>query len=288
MLESLAADLALRNVRFVGRVPSHEMGALYGDADLFVNWWTSTTLPLSILDAFAAGVPVVTTDAGGIPPRRPRRRDGIPRPRGDDAALADRLLRLLGDSDLASRTAANARAECLARYLAGGTPRMGSALPRARGKGYGVPRRGGSGSVDVGDLGQALLRRLGKLRGRSVAELRERAGQMLSAELEYRGLARTVGAVSPTSLVHRLNERLLGAATHDAAALRAHFAERTSPPFFAGVRDGSSARALDEPRWATERAHLIAAADRILEASTTCSATKGSRTDIRSTGTSTR
>lgn len=116
-LEALAAELALRDVSFVGRVPAGEMGALYDRADLFLNASNIDNMPLSLLDAFAAGVPVVTSDAGGIPYMVESEQTGIVVPMEDDAALAAAALRLLRDSALATRIADAARAECLARYV---------------------------------------------------------------------------------------------------------------------------------------------------------------------------
>jgi glycosyltransferase involved in cell wall biosynthesis len=116
-LESLAAELRLRNVSFVGRVPADQMGPLYNAADLFLNASNIDNMPLSILDAFAAGVPVVTTDAGGIPYMVDDGRTGLVVRREDDTALAGAALRLLRDETLAARIADAARAECLAHYV---------------------------------------------------------------------------------------------------------------------------------------------------------------------------
>jgi L-malate glycosyltransferase len=115
-LEAQAAALGLRGVSFVGRVPPSEMGALYDASDLFLNGSDIDNMPLSILDAFAAGTPVVTTDAGGIPYVVRDGATGFVVPRGDDAGLADRSLQLLHDPALAVRLADAARAECLAQY----------------------------------------------------------------------------------------------------------------------------------------------------------------------------
>jgi glycosyltransferase involved in cell wall biosynthesis len=115
-LEALAAELGLRNVSFVGRIPADEMGQLYQAADLFLNASNIDNMPLSILDAFAAGVPVVTTDAGGIPHMVDDGRTGLIVSREDDGALADAALRLLRDDALATRIGDAGRAECLAHY----------------------------------------------------------------------------------------------------------------------------------------------------------------------------
>ena len=116
MLESLARELSLAHVRFVGRVPADEMGALYDTADIFLNGSNIDNMPLSILDAFAAGVPVVTTDAGGIPYVVRDNENGFLVPRGDHEAMANTCLRLLGDDALALRVGDTARQECIDRY----------------------------------------------------------------------------------------------------------------------------------------------------------------------------
>ena len=59
-------DLKLRNVEFRGLVPPEKMSELYDQADIFLNSSNIDNMPGSILDAFAAGMPVVTTSAGGI------------------------------------------------------------------------------------------------------------------------------------------------------------------------------------------------------------------------------
>lgn len=115
-LDALSRELALKGVSFTGRVPVDRMAELYDGADLFLNGSDIDNMPLSILDAFAAGVPVVTTDAGGIPFLVHDGETGLLVPRGDDAALAEGALRLLEDDQLALRIADRARNECVRRY----------------------------------------------------------------------------------------------------------------------------------------------------------------------------
>jgi glycosyltransferase involved in cell wall biosynthesis len=116
-LEALAASLQLQRTTFVGRVPAEDMGSLYHKADLFINASNIDNMPLSLLDAFAAGVPVVTTDAGGIPYMVDNDRTGLVVPKEDDTALAAAALQLLRDDELAARIADAARAECIAHYI---------------------------------------------------------------------------------------------------------------------------------------------------------------------------
>ncbi|MFP5263032.1 MAG: glycosyltransferase family 4 protein [Blastocatellia bacterium] len=111
-LHAVAAGLGLRNVEFVGAVPPERMPALYDSADIYLNSSDVDNMPLSILEAFACGLPVVTTEAGGIPYIVTDFETGLLARRGDYRALAASVLRLLADNALASKLAGQAREEC--------------------------------------------------------------------------------------------------------------------------------------------------------------------------------
>lgn len=111
-LHAIASELELKNVEFVGAVPPEKMPAMYDSADIYVNSSEVDNMPLSILEAFACGLPVVTTDAGGIPYIVTDLETGLLVPRGDYRALAGSILRLLSEDALASKLAIQAHEEC--------------------------------------------------------------------------------------------------------------------------------------------------------------------------------
>lgn len=111
-LERLARELGLRYTEFVGRVAPARMPELYDNADVLLNAPNIDNMPHSILEAYSAGLPVVTTDAGGIPYIVEDGRTGLIVPRGDEGALARATLRLFVEPKLASELAAAAHAEC--------------------------------------------------------------------------------------------------------------------------------------------------------------------------------
>ena len=66
-LRRLARALACREITFEGRMTPEAMGDLLDRADIFVNASIVDNQPLSILEAFAAGTPVVSTGPGDVP-----------------------------------------------------------------------------------------------------------------------------------------------------------------------------------------------------------------------------
>jgi glycosyltransferase involved in cell wall biosynthesis len=103
-LERLAADLGIsERVVFAGRLDRAAMAALYRDADLVLNPSTVDNMPNSILEAYAAGVPVVSTDVGGIPYIARDRETALLVPPRDPRAMAEAAGEILDDPRLAGR-----------------------------------------------------------------------------------------------------------------------------------------------------------------------------------------
>lgn len=113
-----AADLGLeigRDVVLLGTVPDRELPAWYHAADAFVLPSVKEGWGLAVLEALAAGLPVVTSD---IPPFLEFLTDEVTAlvtPVGDATALAGRLRRVIGDAALRGRLSA-AGPELAGRY----------------------------------------------------------------------------------------------------------------------------------------------------------------------------
>jgi glycosyltransferase involved in cell wall biosynthesis len=111
----LVGDLKLSGVNFAGVAPHREMAEFYDRADIFINASSLDNMPVSILEAFASGTPVVSTAPEGIRHLVEHDRTGLLSEAGDAAALAGNVIRLLRDPALASRIIRNAHQEC-SRY----------------------------------------------------------------------------------------------------------------------------------------------------------------------------
>lgn len=113
-LETLAQQMGIASrVQFLGSVAYEGMPDLYRRAALHVMTSRSESLPMSVLEAAACGVPTVETAVGALA--------GTPvvaaaAPVGDDAALAEAIMRLLSDDAARRQAGLRARAAVEAGY----------------------------------------------------------------------------------------------------------------------------------------------------------------------------
>ena len=110
-VRKLVAELELSDVNFAGVASREEIGKYYDQADIFINASWLDNMPVSIIEAFAAGTPVVTTSPESIPYLVEHERTGLLSPVGDEKALAASVVRLLSEPGLAARLAQNAYQE---------------------------------------------------------------------------------------------------------------------------------------------------------------------------------
>ena len=110
-LERMAAELQLTNVTFAGRVERDQIAQYYDHAQILLNTSSIDNMPVSIIEAFAAGLPIVTTDAGGIPYLIKDRVNGHLVRVNDHTAVAERLLELVSNPDEISRLSRAGRCE---------------------------------------------------------------------------------------------------------------------------------------------------------------------------------
>ena len=75
---------------FAGRVPPEEIWRYYADADIYLQTPDIDNMPSSVLEAFASGCAVVSTDAGGVPAILTNGVHGLLVPCNDDEGAAER------------------------------------------------------------------------------------------------------------------------------------------------------------------------------------------------------
>jgi glycosyltransferase involved in cell wall biosynthesis len=105
-LEAQVAGLGIAEaVCFAGRIDNEQIAALYASADLMVNPSTVDNMPISILEAFASRVPVVSTDVGGVPFIAEHGRTALLVPARNPERMAEAMLEVLLDRGKARRMA---------------------------------------------------------------------------------------------------------------------------------------------------------------------------------------
>lgn len=113
-LRALAAALGITaRVRFLGTLPQSELAALLQAADVFAMPSTSETQSMALLQAMAAGLPVVAVNARALP-EYVTAEGGRLVPPGDPSALAAALRPLLENPALAAELGAGGRRSSLA------------------------------------------------------------------------------------------------------------------------------------------------------------------------------
>jgi phenylacetate-CoA ligase len=96
----------------VGAVPQTEIHRYYDDADIYVQTPAIDNMPNSVIEAFASGLPVVSTGIGGVPAILQDGVHGLLAADDDDAAIAAHVLTLLESPAYARSLAAAALATC--------------------------------------------------------------------------------------------------------------------------------------------------------------------------------
>jgi len=115
-LRALANELQLQRVTFAGRVAPDDIARFYAGSDIYVQTPNIDNMPGSVLEAFAAGLPAVSTRAGGVPVILTDGEHGLLAPLNDHEAIAAHVLRLLDHPDYA-RTLARAAHETCRAYV---------------------------------------------------------------------------------------------------------------------------------------------------------------------------
>jgi glycosyltransferase involved in cell wall biosynthesis len=114
-LHALTRSLKLTGVRFLGPVAPSDVPALHERADILMNSSLIDNQPLSILEAMASGLPVVSTDVGDVANMIEHGVSGTIVPQKDPAAMAAAVVFLLKYPD-AARAMASRAVERLGRY----------------------------------------------------------------------------------------------------------------------------------------------------------------------------
>ena len=102
-LGQFVSNEGISDVTFTGRVERDDIARYFDEHDIFLNTSSIDNMPVSILEAFAAGMPVVSTSAGGIPTMVTHGVTGCLVDLDDHEGAARCILELLADPEYAGR-----------------------------------------------------------------------------------------------------------------------------------------------------------------------------------------
>jgi glycosyltransferase involved in cell wall biosynthesis len=98
------------DVQFTGKLSKAEWAALSESFDIFINTTHFDNTPISVIEAMALGLPVVSTNVGGIPFLLEDRVSGLLVNDGDADAMVQAIKELIRQQGLAETLAQNAAA----------------------------------------------------------------------------------------------------------------------------------------------------------------------------------
>lgn len=95
------------NVEFTGKLTPEQIANLYSQVDIMVNPTTVDNMPNSVLEALAHGIPIVTTNVGGIPYMVVDNQTALLVDAKNSEMLAVKVEQLIADNELYERLVLN-------------------------------------------------------------------------------------------------------------------------------------------------------------------------------------
>ena len=98
-----------RNIELIDAIPKAMVPEYLAKGDIFLNTTIYESFGISVLEAAACGLCIVTTDAGELPFMWENEYDALIVPMNDSKAMADAVIRILTEPGLAQKLSTNAR-----------------------------------------------------------------------------------------------------------------------------------------------------------------------------------
>jgi glycosyltransferase involved in cell wall biosynthesis len=109
--QQLTCDLNVQeHVTFPGGIPKSAVNAALNQGDIFINTTNYDNTPISILEAWACGLCVVSTNVGGLPYLMEHDANALLVPANDDLAMSQAVARLIHEPLLSTKLSGQGRA----------------------------------------------------------------------------------------------------------------------------------------------------------------------------------
>ena len=106
--KKLADELKIK-VQFTGKLTKQEWISLARDFNIFINTTHQDNTPLSVIEAMALGLAIVSTNVGGIPNLITNQENGLLVNDNDVMAMSQEIINLTNNQDLFATITSNAR-----------------------------------------------------------------------------------------------------------------------------------------------------------------------------------
>ncbi len=108
--KNLSKELGIRDaVEFTGLLSKAEWHQKSKEFDIFINTTNVDNTPTSVIESMALGLPVISTNVGGIPFLIDDKKDGILIEKNNVKAMVEAIQVLIEDNDMAKLISGNAR-----------------------------------------------------------------------------------------------------------------------------------------------------------------------------------
>ena len=108
--KKLATEQGVENkIRFTGKLTKEEWIKLAQDCDIFINTSNFDNQPVSIIEAMALGLLVVSTNVGGVPYLVEHEKTGLLVEKENAAAMSEAMLKLINEDRLVAHLSGNGR-----------------------------------------------------------------------------------------------------------------------------------------------------------------------------------
>ena len=246
-LQRLTKELGLKNVLFTGRIEPENIFTVYDTADVYLNGSRIDNQPLSILEAFACGIPVVTSNAGGITDMVIDGVSGFVVQIDDYESMAAKALNALENPDHTSQLTQCGLAEC-SKYT----------WPTLRGQ-WGA-LYDSMAERRLGKAGSNSL--ISKLRRMSVAEARVRTLQLVKKVAERNGWSQSSRLLTDKELLGQF--RMPDQKQFETIEQICQHLRHDGRPFFSSFRDRNSTVSALRHYWQGAEKQIVESADEIV------------------------
>jgi len=108
--KKLAVEMGVRKqVFFPGKITKSQINKMAKEHDIFINTTNIDNTPVSVIEAMALGMPVVSADVGGIPYLIKHGENGLLVSPGNSDEMAKKILKLISDKELATELSIKGR-----------------------------------------------------------------------------------------------------------------------------------------------------------------------------------